>query len=358
MLYRTLRKYSFLILCMLFVHTASAQRRYLTTEWWEYRLAELADFSFEQTNNHTDAFWGLHASQYVGVHHLFGVSMEGAWSSYANNMQIASITPGGSAVGLHFVYEFQYSGFLVQTGIGINAQQVYNHVRDSDMYHYGMQDKWEGVEPADYILKHEFRNRQDRSRNIYGQLPLYVGHYIVGPSGVGYWLLGLQLNYAFMGDTRQTLLGTTMADYEPFLGIWHEMDNHGYRQDVPLERNGERLKLKLDVLLHGEMGYEISTYHGPHNYRRTQTSGSDWRFRFAGFVDFGMANINPRTRNVLYGVPEESIYDFPTYRMDHVFSTTDTKDFWMRNLYAGVRITILYGIPWKEHCILCDPWKH
>ena len=351
-------RYTILIVCILLPIALKAQRRFEMTERWKYRLEELRGFTTKDVSGKTDAFWGLHASQYVGSHHLVGFSVEGAWSSYANNMPATSITPGGWATGFHLLYEYQYSGLLFQTGIGVNLQNVYTNVMDTNIYHYHMHDTWEGVKDAEFTLKHRFYDRQDFSRNIYGQLPFYVGQYILGHAGVGYYLAGLQLNYAFSGSTRQKLIGTTLAQYEPFLGIWHEMDNHGYRRAVPIERHGDRLKLKMDVLAHAEIGYEYTTYRGPHNYRITAASRTDIRIRFAGFIDFGVLNINPRTDNVLCETPIETIYDFPTYRMDHIFSTRDAKAFWMRNLYAGIRITVLVGFPGKEKCILCDPWKH
>lgn len=85
----------------------------------------------------------------------------------------------------------------------------------------------DGVEPAEFTLKHEFYGRQDRARNLYVQVPLYVGQYLFSTAGIGYWLAGFHVNCAFKGDTRQTLNATTKALYEPFLGVWHEMDNHG-----------------------------------------------------------------------------------------------------------------------------------
>ena len=84
----------------------------------------------------------------------------------------------------------------------------------------------------------------------------------------------------------------------------------------------------------------------------------DCRIRFAAFADFGILNINPKTDKVFYGVPMESLYDFPTYRMDHVFSTVDSKPYWLRNINVGVRFTVLFGFQGKERCILCDPWRH
>lgn len=327
-------------------------------ERWEYQLQRLNDFTTNDVGNKTDAFWGLHTSQYAGSHHLLGFSVEGSWTAFLNNMPQAHILPGGGAAGLHLLYEYQYSGLLFQVGVGVNYQRVFNNIADTSMYHYNMHDTWEGVNDVEFTLKHDFYHRRDMAHQLYGQVPLYVGHYLLSHAGVGYWMTGIHLNYAFWGSTVQQLEGSTMGQYEAYLGIWREMDNHGFRKDVPIERTGKQLNLKFDVMAHFEMGYEWTTYQGPHNYRITAASRTDVRLRFAGFVDVGILNICPNTNNVFYDTPMETIYDFPTYRMDHVFSTTDAKAFWLRNLYAGVRMTVLIGFPGKEHCILCDPWRH
>lgn len=336
-----------------------AQRRYMIQERWEHKLEELAGFTKNDKDKQVDVIWGLHYSQYVGSHHLFGASFEGAWSAFTNNMPGVHITPGGGATGAHFVYEYQYSGILVQTGIGVNYQHVYNNLDTAEFYHYLMHDNWEQIKPADFTLRHQFYDRRDLSRNIYMQVPLYIGHYIIGPYGVGYYMGGLHANYVLWGSTEQKLKGTTEALYEPYLAVWHEMDNHGYRKDVPIERKGEGLKLKVDVMAHAEVGYEFVDFKGLRPYRRSSNGDNkDVRLRFAAFADFGIVNICPKTNNVLYGIPEATIYDFPTYRMDHVFSTTDAKAFWLRNLYVGMRITVLIGLPPGEQCILCDRGKH
>lgn len=358
MLFTSIRKYTVLILCFLSIGAAEAQRRYQIGGREEYTLSDMLGITMKDVDGKVDAFFGLHANQYVGSHHLFGFSAEGSWTSFANNMPVASMRPGGGALGVHFLYEYQYSGLLIQTGLGINAQQVFTNVADADIYHEHVRDTWDGIEEADITLKHEFRQRCDVSRNLHAQVPLYVGQYIFGAYGMGYWLGGLHLNYAFRGDTKQTMLVTTKALYEPYLGVWHEMDNHGYRHNVPIERKGDRLKLSFDLMFHAEAGYEYTTWRSPNSYRVRPGDRTDCRMRFAAFADFSLLDICPRTDNVLYDIPAESLYDFPTYRMDHVFSTAEAKDYWMRNLYVGVRFTILFGLPQKEYCILCDPAKH
>ena len=59
-------QYAILICCLLCVQLALAQRRFEVSERWEYRLSDMAGFSYHEMENHTDAFWGLHASQYIG----------------------------------------------------------------------------------------------------------------------------------------------------------------------------------------------------------------------------------------------------------------------------------------------------
>ena len=351
-------QYTLLILCFLCPQIAQAQRRFEMAERWEYQLQRLNEFTTNDVGNKTDAFWGLHTSQYAGSHHLLGFSAEGSWTSFMSNMPQASMRPGGWASGFHIIYEYQYSGLIIQTGVGVNFQRVYTDVADTAIYHYHMLDTWQGVRPEEFTLKHTFYNRRDMAQQLYGQLPLYVGHYLLSRAGIGYWLAGLHVNYAILGSTAVHTDGSTTGLYEKYLGIWQEMDNHGFRKDVPLDREGARLDYRLDVMAHAEMGYEWTTYRGPHNYRVKKGGKTDIRIRVGGFVDAGILNIRPKTNNTLYDIPMETIYDFPTYRMAHVFSTEDAKTFWMRNLYAGVRLTVLFGFPGREHCILCDPWRH
>lgn len=352
-----LRHIVLLTLCLV-ASLTWAQKRYSASEQHEYELSSQSGFSTKDVENSTDVLWGLHASQYSGSHHLIGFSVEGSWSSFVSSMPNVSAAPGGGAIGFHLLYEYQYSGFLLQTGFGALYQRATNNIADTAIYHDNMPDQWSSTDGATYRLKHAFTERQDMAQHLYGQIPLYAGCYIFGSQGIGYFLGGFHANYAFWGNTRQTMLGSTSGLYERYVGIWEEMDNHGFRKDVPIERKGSQLKLKFDVMAHLEMGYEYNTRQGAKDYRVRPSDRLDGRIRFAAFMDFGIVNICPNTKNVLYDIPEETIYDFPTYQMAHVFSSEDAKKFWQRNLFVGVRVTFLFGFQPKEHCILCDPWRH
>ena len=350
-------RYILLILCLL-PALSWAQRRYSVSEKREYELAGKSGFSSKDVENKTDVLFGLHSSEYGGTHHMIGLSMEGAWSAFVSNMPAVKITPGGGSAGLHLLYEFQHNGLLVQTGVGVAFQRVYNNIADTAIYHPNMLDTWSGTTPQPFTLKHHFTNRQDMAQQAYGQVPLYLGHYFFGARGIGYFLAGLHANYAFWGTTKQTLSGSTYGNYERYVGYMEEMDNHGFRKDVPIERTGKQLQLKIDIMAHAELGYEYNTRQSSKSYRVRPSDRLDGRIRVAGFIDFGMLNICPKTKGVFYEMPEETIFDFPTYQMDHVFATQDASKFWVRNLFAGIRLTFLFGFQPQERCILCDTWRH
>ena len=144
-----LRHIILLILCLLPALTW-AQRRYSANEWHEKELASKRGFSTKDVENSTDVLFGLHADEYAGTHHMIGFSLEGSWSSFVSNMPAAKVTPGGGAAGFHLLYEFQYNGFLLQTGIGVAYQKVFTNVADTAIYHPNMTDTWSGINPASF----------------------------------------------------------------------------------------------------------------------------------------------------------------------------------------------------------------
>ena len=352
-------RYILLILCLV-PALMWGQRRFAAAERWEYRLAGLSGFSNKDVSNSTDVLLGLHASQYTGTHHMIGVSLEGSWTSFVTPMPTAKITPGGGAGGFHMLYELQYSGILFQTGLGLCYQRTFNNSSDTAIYHKDLYGSWGGNTPQEYTLRHRFTERRDMAQQIYVQLPLYAGHYFFSPLGIGYFLAGIQVNYAIWGNTQQKMKGTSDALYERYVGVWEEMPNHGFRKEVPIKREGDQLKLKMDLLAHVEVGYEYTSAQSSYKYKYKHRRGEelDVRMRFAGFADFGLLNICPKTELVYYSIPDETLFDFPTYEMNHVFATKDASKFWLRNFFIGIRFTVFVGFDGKERCILCDPWRH
>lgn len=327
---------------------------------------------------------GLRTGQYSGEHHLVGAYMESAYTSFLSDLPYTRITPGGFSIGGAIVYEYQIDNFLFQTGVGITRQDVWTDVRDTTFAKYHTADAWtnsmvhrygDWIDRMDtfyYDLVYNFYDRRDYSTMTYVQLPLLFGQQINGRThSVGYYLVGFKLNWAWRGRTAVKATGTTVGHYDRYFGLtydptinvpeqywqfWHEMDNHGLRSDVPIQRDDDKLDLKLDVLAHAEIGWEYGIYSPVHGWRGGRGPRPfDMRLRMAAFCDFGILNINPNSRKKMVYPPDESRWDFPTYRLHHAYATEEMTGRYLRNMFVGIKLTCLFGIKRKQKCIICRP---
>lgn len=284
---------------------------------------------------------------------LLGLWMDGSYSGLYSNIPLARTMPGGGSCSFGLAYEYDHYGkFFLQTGVGIRAQKVYNDVGDVLVVNDNVYDKM-GYR---YTLFTDYHERRDCSEMVYMQIPLLVGTY----AGPMYFAGGVKLQVAHWGRTSTQMLGTTTGVYEQYFGlgagnIFQEMDNHGLQQRVPISRGGmDRLQLKWDVLLSGEIGYE----YGKRIYSPSLPRWDEWdtRVRFALFADWGMININPNTQQPLYDIPAANKWDFPAHQFAHVFSSKETDGRHVHNFFVGIKITLLFGFPWQQVCYICGPY--
>lgn len=301
-----------------------------------------------KSDRRISTYKGLRTSQYAGQHHLVGLYVDGAYSSFLHHSPVSDLRPGGWGTGAGLVYEYQNTRFYLQTGVGVRWQDVYTSVADTVFYRYQVPDAQSGIDGVFMDLQYDFHNRTDRTRNLSVQVPLLFG---VNFSG-GYCMAGVKLNYALIGDTRINALGTTRARYDRYMGTWEEMDNHGYRKDVPLSRMGARVPYKFDVMASAEVGYEFTA--GMFRQSFHPSSQGDVRFRIGAFVDCGMLSITPAaTDRLLYQIPDNALFDFPDYQLNHVFTTDAAQGLSLHNFFVGLRFTVLYSFQGKEECLFC-----
>ncbi len=364
-LYRT---YGLLIVLLLAVPMLYAQTRLNPDDTKDLLGAGGTNFSDKTPKEILDNN-GLRTGQYSGEHHLVGAYMEGSYSSFVSNVPYAKLTPGGFGIGGGFVYEYQNNNFLLQTGVGVTRQDVWTDILDTTITKYHTADAWTNsmvhqygdwlgqIDTFYYDLIYDFYERQDYSQMTYLQVPFYLGQQINGRThSVGYYLAGVKLNWGFRGATRVRATGSTVGVYDRYFGVFHEMDNHGLRKNVPIEREDDKLNLKLDVMAHVEAGWEWGIYSPEKGWRGGPGARPfDMRLRIAGFCDFGILNINPNTKKKMVYPPDESRWDFPTYQLHHVYSTADTKGRYVHNLFVGIKLTCLFGLKRKEKCIICQP---
>lgn len=300
---------------------------------------------------------GLRTGQYSGRHHLIGIYGQGAFSMAFHDADWLKNTPGGYSASGGVLYEYQNGNFILQTGCGIRWHSVSNFVADTSFFKYNVADTWTGQRDTFcYDLKYDFYHRKDSANMIHLEIPILAGMSFGGPQGNqhgrGYFLAGLKFQPTLWGNTFVRATGSTMGFYDRYFGIFREMDNHGLRKDVPIYQKHKGLKLQFDVLAHFEAGYEWANPEINKGYK-TKTV-LDWRLRIALFADVSIFSITPKTEETLINIPDEFKWDFPKYEFHHAFASEDFTSYHLRNMFAGIRLTMLVGIRFKERCIICE----
>jgi len=389
-----LRQIIVLSLCLASVVTWG-QNRYSASSKAERSLTKVRGFSSKDATKSKNSL-GLHSSTYTGAGHYLGFSVDGGWSTFLTNIQGVQSTPGGWAANGKLLYEFHFGNFFLQTGAGVGIQRVSTVLKTGFIpqsaaeflngfsnpelgRQYPMTDPYDG---ARFNMKHTFSDRSDMMELYYAQLPLNFGYYISGQAGVGYVMLGAQVNYAFGGKTSVSATCTSRAVFEKYIGVFEEMDNHGFRKDAPITATDGKLPIKLsknggesfDVLAHIEGGYEFNTFEYIQQYRSGRSNDTDCRLRISAFIDISLPNISPRGSNKLYDlnineaetdpakieVQQRGLYEFHSFKMNHVFTTdiANGNKLWVRSFTLGVRFSLLFSLQAQQRCILCDPWRH
>lgn len=293
---------------------------------------------------------GLLTGMHSEVLHLFGIYTEGAYSSVLFTNPNMSTMPSGYAYGGGICYEFQYYSFKTQIGVGLQVQDHVAKVYDVTMYDHNVSDAW----GYPYHLKYDFRERVDTCRNLHLQIPILFGY---GGKNI-YGMAGVKLNINAYRDIGIKAIGSTTATYDQFFGTFEEMDNHGLRKDVPIQFASQTIFAKpMSVLASIEVGGEWGTkYHPIVSRMRLKTSEElqkplQWRIRVAAFCDFGITTARMRpSANELVTIPQNSKWDFCTYKMNHVLSV---KQPFCSDFYVGIKVTAFIGFLRYVQCVLC-----
>ncbi|MGN1239869.1 MAG: hypothetical protein ACI4TV_03230 [Paludibacteraceae bacterium] len=298
---------------------------------------------------------GLRTGQYTGTHHLIGFYLDGMYSTFMQSIpQIASV-PVGSGFGGGLMYQYQRNSFVLNIGLGVRWQDVRLQVRDTAFTKYNVADSWTNqYDTLHYNLTYSFADRQDRSKSLYLQLPILAGQSFGTPSGAFYYLAGIKLSALLTGETSVRVTGTTTGEYDRYMGIFQEMDNHGLRKNVEMSREGSKLSMKADLQASFECGYEWAS---PERKGYRTEDAHDWRLRIGVFADLGLINVNRSKDKLLIDIPADYMYDFSEYNFNHILTTTTTIPHTAHNCFVGIKFTILYGFQAKEECVICHEFR-
>lgn len=297
---------------------------------------------------------GIISRRFTGDRYLFGLYLDGGYSTFISP-KISIRDQNGWGIGGGLIFEYEKRTFWLQTGVGINFQQNKVIFPDDSLKFPNVPDSWTGRhDNYVYDLTYGVTDRKDVISDLTIQVPLLFGirHFNF------YWGAGPKVSINILGNVRSTAQLTTIADYERYIGVYGEMDNHGWRKLVDINSKADWQRAKIDILASTELGYEWSskeTRIGNGMYRNKDVH--EWRIRIGAFADFGILDICPKNKLPLIDVPTDYRYDFIKVKLNSPLVTQNFNDTWARNLTAGIKVTILYGYRIKEICRLCPRFR-
>lgn len=339
------RRLSIVFLCLLAALGLSAQTRIAGEP--KMRGLSSRHFTSRDIKRQRDSR-GLFHSKETGEQHTFGFYAVGAYSNIFGGPDILKAKPGGYDGRFGMVYEYRQGLLMIQTGIGVSFREIRNNVgnmrfTNTDLVRFD--PLWERVidswgTPLS-SLTYTVSSRQDYLMQLHGQIPLLAGMHTYG-----YYIMGgLTFTFPFLQETKTEMNVTSRGSYDRYYGMgddteWMEMDNHGYREQVPLKNRNDATDKRFDVLLTLETGYDWTGRNGTH-------------LRVGGYADFGLFNFSTQSAEPSIYFPYVSKWDFATFRTRQIWFSDAMGNYYLHNFSAGVKFTILFTFPGREKCVMC-----
>ena len=293
---------------------------------------------------------GLRRSLYTGNHHSVGMSVYGGWSAILSSSDIVTSNPGGYSLRLGGFYEYRKGYFVLQAGLGAMYRDIRTQVNDYRYVNTEMASTWDRrwAEVIDTWgmpvsqLTYDLQGREDRLQQLHVQVSLLAGVLWNG----WYALAGLTPSLPLIQHASTSMTITSRGSYDRYLGLgengyWEEMDNHGYRKDVPLKRATSDLPMRLDLMVSLEGGYDWTIKEYTH-------------LRIGAYARCGVMNTAVRGGEKSVYIPYASKWDFETFLATPVWISDLSEGQQLHNFSAGLKITLLYTIPPPDKCVLCS----
>jgi hypothetical protein len=292
---------------------------------------------------------GLMRSDYTGNYHSLGMYAYGGWSALLSSSDIITSTPGGYSLRLGGLYEFRHKYFIIQVGAGIMYRDIQTTVNDYRYSNTEMAETWDErwSSVADTwgmpisLLTYDMSARQDKLQQLHVQVSLLGGVIWNG----WYALAGLTPSMPLVQHASTTFNITSRGSYDRYLGLgdngyWGEMDNHGYRKEVPLKRKMNGLPRRLDIMVSLEGGYDWNFKENTH-------------LRVAAYARCGVMNMATDNGKSVY-IPYSSKWDFETFEATPIWFSDVAEGNQLHNFSVGLKLTLLYTFPQPDKCILCS----
>lgn len=245
----------------------------------------------------------------------------------------------GYGAGAGIMYEYQHKHFILNVGVGFLWQDV-EHKRKVDI-----SGPWTDSRGTDVILMSHVQ-RSDRSRMGYVEIPVLVG----GSWDWFYCLGGVKVGFPVFGNTQCTARVSDYGIYDKYFVPLSEMPNHGYRNDVPVEKKDSRLDYVVDTRLTFELGVNLGRAHVSQPIQPTDslitlpeenpnTNQPDKvTYRLGFYVDYGL--LEPRQKSDAVWMDTNDDVRFERWQLNHPLRSTYGNNAWTQNFFVGIKLTI------------------
>lgn len=227
----------------------------------------------------------------------------------------------GAAGGIGFTYQFQYSRFILETGLGAALSSCAVGVQDS-VWRYAMVD----TRGQAFVCSLATEQRTDIARSVALTVPLLAG----AEYGRFYGLAGLRLHLHMLTRTRQQALVRTIGEYDIYYEPLEDVPTHGFReQETCITRGTMRYRTDLRAVL--ELG---AVFRSP--------AGSP-KYRVGAYVEYGFLNIRPSSPTSALPLAEPDISSM-SVTMHHIYVSDISPASPVHPLSCGIRFTVLFSV--------------
>lgn len=259
------------------------------------------------------------------------------WLTSAKEMRPAhGVSP---SIGLS--YRLEYKRFLFD--VGANFQYAYTVTKHQ---YPEIQLRMRDTEGEEFLMKAHVNDCRDVNQVYNVNIPIMFGY----GYRTFYCLAGASLGLNIGGSTSTKSTLTTTAVYDRLIGEMGNMPNHELYKDKNISSNKYSLSLNPLVKLHFEIGGRVDKV----SFNR----GADevyhkCRVLVGAFADYGLLNIHKNVNEGEALCYQETNAGVQFYAIPAMVSQ-NMIDKAVNPLTVGVKCTLLFELPRRRYCIICN----
>ena len=245
--------------------------------------------------------------------------------------KLASVGSIGGEFGVG--YELSIKKFILQTGVGYQYLNASLQLQDS-LHNLMLLDS-EGDIFRGYFL---FSENNDSYQMGSVTIPLLLG----AKFNKIYFLAGVKMGINISTVSTHKSKIRSYADYAQFIDVFEDMPNHGLL--TWNERNNRSMKLDPSYMASVEFGYL---------FKSKPSKGLSVNYRIAAFANYGLNNIKPTSTVNQELILSKSPITYQPY-LNSVLLSQEYRNTKFNPLFAGMKLTVVLGLPSPRKCICED----